>query len=85
MTNESYTVTIEYLCTVSNEAGTVTNELSTVMAIDIVIQQVMEFVGMGIGNRYTPLLLCENCGDILVYLICPMLGKFQWMVVQNVD
>jgi hypothetical protein len=30
-----------------NKASTVTNKSSTVMEVDIVIQQVMEFVGMG--------------------------------------
>ncbi len=42
-------MTSEYLCTVSNEAGTMTTKSSTVMKIDILIQQLMEFVGM--GNR----------------------------------
>jgi hypothetical protein len=47
VTNEPYTVTNKYMCTVSNKASTVTNKSSRVMEIDIVIQQVMEFVGMG--------------------------------------
>ncbi len=47
VTNEPCTMTNEYLCKVSNEAGTVTTKSSTVMEIDIVIQQLMEFVGMG--------------------------------------
>ncbi len=51
---------------------------STVMEIDIVIQQVMEFVGMGTGNRYTLLLLCANFGDIHLYLICTILGSYNW-------
>ncbi len=45
--NEPCTVTNEYLCTVSNKAGTGTTESGTVMEIDIIMQQVMEFVGMG--------------------------------------
>ena len=44
VTNQPCTVTKEYLCTVFNEAGTVTTKSSTVMEIDIVIQQIMEFV-----------------------------------------
>jgi hypothetical protein len=55
------------------------------MEIDIVIQQIMEFVGMGNWEQDTPLLLCANFGDILLYLIYPILGKFQWMVERNVD
>jgi hypothetical protein len=47
VTNEPCTLTNEYLCTVSNKAGTASTKLITVMEIDIVIQQVMEFVGMG--------------------------------------
>jgi hypothetical protein len=47
VTNEPCTVTNKSLCTVTNKASTVTNESSTVIEIDIVIQQVMEFVGMG--------------------------------------
>ncbi len=46
VTNEPCTVTNNYLCTVSNKAGTVTTESSPVMEIGILIQQVMEFVGM---------------------------------------
>ncbi len=38
-----------------------------------------------IGNRYTPLLLWENFGDIHIFLICTILGKFQSMVERNVD
>jgi hypothetical protein len=47
VTNEPCAVANEYLCTVSNKAGTVTTESSTVMEIDIVVQQVIESVGMG--------------------------------------
>jgi hypothetical protein len=47
------------------------------MEIDIIIQQVMEFVGMGNWEQVL--------GDIHLYLICTILGKFQWMVEQNVD
>jgi hypothetical protein len=47
-TNVSSTVTNES-STVTNKSSTVTNESSTVMEINFVIQQVMEFVGM--GNR----------------------------------
>jgi hypothetical protein len=50
------------------------------MVIDIVIQQVMEFVGMGNWEQ-----VHANFGDIHLYLFCPILGKFQWMVEQNVD
>ncbi len=46
VTNEPCTVTNK-LCTVSNKTGTVTTESSTVMEIDIEIQEVMEFDGMG--------------------------------------
>ncbi len=59
LTNESSTVTNESIAvstttnfiiesgTVTTNSLTVTTELSTVMEIDIVIQQVMDFVGMG--------------------------------------
>jgi hypothetical protein len=30
------------------------------------------------GNRYTLLLMCANFGDIHLYLICTILGKFQF-------
>jgi hypothetical protein len=44
--NEPCIVTNKYMCTVSNETGTVTTKSSTIMEIDIVIQKVMEFAGM---------------------------------------
>ena len=52
MTNESITVftTTNFITesgTVTINLFTATNESSTVMEIDIIIQQVMEFVGMG--------------------------------------
>jgi hypothetical protein len=52
VTNESSTVvtTTNFITesgTVTTDSFTATNESSTVMEIDIVIQQVMEFVGMG--------------------------------------
>ncbi len=62
-----------------------TTNSGNAMEIDIVIETVMEFVGWEIGNRYTLLLLCANVGDIHLCLICPILGKFQWMVEGNVD
>jgi hypothetical protein len=52
VTNKSITVStitnfITELSTVTTNSFTVTTELSTVMEIDIVMQPVMEFVGMG--------------------------------------
>ncbi len=47
VTNEPCIATNKSLCTVTNKASTVTNKSSTVMEINIVIQQVMGFVGMG--------------------------------------
>ena len=52
MTNKSITVstTTDFITesgTVTTNSFTVTTESSTVMEVDIVIQQVMEFVGMG--------------------------------------
>ncbi len=81
MANESIKVstTTDFITesgTVTTNSFTVTTKLSTVMEIDIVIQQVMDFVGMGNWNGYTPLLLCANFGDIHLYLICPILEKF---------
>jgi hypothetical protein len=78
VTNEPCTMTNNYLCTVSNKAGTVTTESSTVMEIDIVIQQVMEFVGMGNWEqlhtfaavcklwRHSSLLHLFNIGKVLM-------------------
>jgi hypothetical protein len=63
----------------------VTNESSTVMEIDIVIQKVWNLLEREIRNRYIPLLQCYNFGDIVVYLICPILGKCQWRVVRDID
>jgi hypothetical protein len=61
----------------------VTTELSTVMEIDIVIQQVMDFVGMGNWEQvHTFAAVCKlwrrSC-------LPQILRKFQWMVEWNVD
>jgi hypothetical protein len=97
LTNESSTVTNKSITlstttdfttesgTVTTNSLTVTTGSSTVMEIDIIIQQVMELLEWEIENKYTLLLLCANFGDIHLYLICPILGKFQWMVERNVD
>jgi hypothetical protein len=55
VTNESITVftTTNFITesgTVTTNSFTATTESSTVMEIDIVVQQVMEFVGMGLGT-----------------------------------
>ncbi len=71
--------------TVTTNSFTATTKYSTVTEIDIVIQQVMEFVGMGNWDQVHTLLLCANIGDIHLYLIFTILGKFQWMVEWNVD
>ncbi len=81
VTNKSITVstTTDFITesgTVTTNSFTVTTKSSTFMEIDIIIQQVME---------YTPSLLCANFGDIYLFLICPILGKFQWMMEWNVD
>jgi hypothetical protein len=55
------------------------------MEIDIVIQQVMEFVVMGNWEQVHTFAAVCKFGDILLYLICPKLRKFQWMVERNVD
>jgi hypothetical protein len=89
VTNKSITVftTTNFITksgTVTTNLFTATTEYSTVTEIDIVIQQVMEFVGMGNWEQVHTL-LCANFGDIHRYLICIILGKFQWMVERNVD
>jgi hypothetical protein len=72
--------------TVTTNSFTATTEYSTVTEIDIIIEQVMEFVGMGNWEQVnTLLMLCANFGDIHLYLICIILGKFQWMVEGNID
>ncbi len=85
VTNEPCAVANEYLCKVSNKASTVTTRSSTVTEINIVVQQVIEFVGIGIWEQVHTFAAVWNCGDILLYPICPILGKFQWMVERKVD
>ena len=90
VTNKSITVftTTDFITksgTVTTNSFTATTKYSTVTEIDIVIEQVMDFLAWETGNRYTLLLLCANFGDIHLYLICIILEKFQWMVEQNVD
>jgi hypothetical protein len=89
-TNESSTVmnksiTVSTITIFLTKSGTLTTNSGNAMEIDIVIEKVMEFIGMENGNRYTLLLLCANVGDICLCLICPILGKFQWRVEGNVD
>jgi hypothetical protein len=82
VTNESITASTTILIAMSS---TVTTKSSTVMEIDIVIQQVMDFVGMGNWEQvHTFAAVCKIWRHLL-YLISPILGKFQWMVERNVD
>jgi hypothetical protein len=83
VTNKSITVltTTDFITqsgTVTTNSFTPTNKSSTVMEIDIVIQE-------SYGNRHTLLLLCANFGDNHLYLIGTILRKFKWMVEQSVD
>ncbi len=62
----------------ANKTSTVTNESITVFTTT-------NLLAWETGNRYTLLLLCANFGDIHLYLVCTILGKFQWMVERNID
>jgi hypothetical protein len=46
------------------------------MEIDIVIQQVMEFVGMGHWEQVHTFAAVCKFWRLLLYLICPIFGKF---------
>ncbi len=90
VTNESITVltTTNFITkpgTVTTDLFTATNESSTVMEIDIVIQQVMEFVGMGNWEQvHTFAAVCKFWRQSsLPHLY--NIGKVQWMREQNVD
>ena len=89
VTNKSITVstTTDFITesgTVTTNLFTVTTESSTVMEIDIVIQQVMEFVGMGNWEQvHTFAAVCKLRHSSLPHL--SILGKFQWMAERNVD
>ncbi len=78
-------ITVSTTTVFLTKSGTLTTNLGNAMEIDIVIEKVMELLEWEIGIRYTLLLLCANVGDIHLCLICPILGKFQWMVEGKVD
>jgi hypothetical protein len=89
MTNKSITVSttnfITKSITVTTNLFTVTTKLSTVVEIDILIQQVMAFVGMGNWEQLHTFAAVCKCWRLASLPHLSNLGKFQWMVKRNVD